>query len=133
MSALDPALISFLDVLSMDGTSLEYEIEADEAPGESEFTLETAQLLTQVLTERRNDYKTTIAEDVALLRDNALPKRHRMAIEVRLGEKEIIATALNSLQNYIANEQSDKAATNGDQLSQRDADGKTDNSKKRKV
>lgn len=117
MSALDPALISFLDVLSMDGTSLEYEIEADEAPGESEFTLETAQLLTQVLTERRNDYKTTIAEDVALLRDNALPKRHSMAIEVRLGEKEIIATALNSMQNYIANEQSDKAATNGDQLS----------------
>ncbi len=56
-----------------------------------------------------------------------------MAIEVRVGEKEIIATALNSMQNCIANEQSDKAATNGDQLSQRDADGKTYNSKKRKV
>lgn len=133
MSALDPAFMSFLDVWSMDAQSLEIEIQANETPAHSEFTLETAQLLTQVLKERRNDYKTTIAEDVALLRDNALPKRRRMAIKVRLGEKEIIATAVNSMQIYVANEVSDEAATNGCQLSQRDAKGKTDNSKKIKI
>ncbi len=133
MSALDPVLVSFLDVLSMDSNSLEHEIEADEAPEKSELTLEAAQLLTQVLTERRKDYKTTIAEDVALLHDNAMPKRHRMAIHVRLGEKEIIATTLNSMQNHIGRMQSEKAATNGDQSSQRDANEKTDRGKKRKI
>lgn len=135
MSALDPALIAFLDIFSMDATTLDFAIkdDLDAALDNLELPCEAAQLLTQVLTERRNDYKTTIAEDVALLRDKALLKRHRMAVEVRLGEKEIIARALNSMQIYIAKVQSEEAAANGDQSPQRGADGKTDNGKKRKI
>lgn len=133
MSALDPTLIAFLEVMSMSAKTLDFVIKGDYALVNSELTLKAAQLLTQVLTERRNDYETTIAEDVVLLRDNALPKRHRMAIGVRLGEKEIIATALSTVQNYIAKVQSEDEAYNDDELSQRDADGKTDNGKKRKI
>lgn len=126
-------MISFIDVFSMDATTLSIEIEADEAPEKPEFTVEIAQLLIQVLTVRRNDFKTTMAEDVALLQDKALPKRHRMAIEVRLGEKEIIATALDSMQSLIAEVPSDKAATNSDQFPKCDADRITKKRKKRKV
>ena len=50
-------------------------------------------VLKEIILSRQKAYKTTIAEDYDLLNDAALQPRRRMAIEVRLGEKEILALA----------------------------------------
>lgn len=51
-------------------------------------------VLTSVLLERQSQYTTTISQDERLLDDDEIKGRYRMAIEVRLGEKSIIAEAL---------------------------------------
>lgn len=99
--SFDPALVAFIDTLTMDSSMLEEELEAAEAPGEPRLTLSILEILQQILLARRRDYITTIAEDVALLKGPTLPKRLRMAVQVRLGEKEIIATALESLKDRL--------------------------------
>ena len=118
----------------MEATLLEEEIEADEAPEETRLTLEAARLLVQVLLERRDHFRSTIAGDVSLLQDDALMKRQRMAVEVRLGEKEIIAAALDNLHHEIESMVLDKPATNGSQVS-RQHSGNSDiiTSKRRKI
>ena len=50
--------------------------------------------LRDIIAQRQAQYDTTIAEDRKLLKDADLTKRHRLAIEVRLGEKELLAMAL---------------------------------------
>ena len=55
-------------------------------------------VLKEIIVTRRSAYKTTIAEDYGLLNDTTLQRRHRMAIEVRLGEKEILALAANAIE-----------------------------------
>lgn len=55
-----------------------------------------------IVTKRQSDYLTTIAEDDNLLRDSQLSARHRMAVEVRLGEKEILALAKEAIDHTIA-------------------------------
>ena len=57
----------------------------------------TQEVLQMVVKNRLKDYTTTIAEDRELLRDTSLPLRKRQAIEVRLGEKEILAGAVSEL------------------------------------
>ncbi|KAJ8112560.1 hypothetical protein OPT61_g5096 [Boeremia exigua] len=51
-------------------------------------------VLTQVLTEKLAEYPTSIQDDRALLKDSNIANRHRMAIEVRLGEKVLLEEAL---------------------------------------
>ena len=51
-------------------------------------------VLTSVFLERQSQYTTTISQDERLLDDDGIKGRYRMAIEVRLGEKSIIAEAL---------------------------------------
>ena len=59
-------------------------------------------VLKKIISLRQSAYSTTIAEDHALLKDKAIKGRHRMAIEVRLGEKEILAMAAHHCdQHYI--------------------------------
>ena len=101
----------------MEAALLEVEMETDEAPEEPRLTLEAARLLMQVLLERRDDFRNTIAGDVALLQNDALMKRQRMAVEVRLGEKEIVAAALNTLHHEIESMVLEKPATNGSPVS----------------
>ena len=72
-----------------------------EAPDEVPFDLGTALVLKKVLIQRRASFDTSIAEDVALLQDESVKGRIRMAVEVRLGEKEILAAALVSVENHI--------------------------------
>ena len=126
-------LLSLIDVYTMDATTLKEEIEANEAPEEPRFTLDAAHLLRQVLIDRRNDYKSTIAEDVALLQDKGLTKRLRMAVEVRLGEKEIIAAAVDSLQHQIEDMHGRKETTNGSQISPHDVNNNVSSKKRKKV
>lgn len=77
--------------------------EAREAP---EKTPESVQLpicnaLKALIAKRNETYRTTIAEDSMLLQSESLPVRQRMAIEVRLGEKEILAMAASEVDKRI--------------------------------
>ena len=95
----DSALYLLVDALTMDPATLREEIDATEIPEEPRFTCEIGVALREVLLAHLKCYKTTIAEDVALLQDDHLPRRLRMAVEVRLGEKELVAMALDGLQH----------------------------------
>ena len=58
------------------------------------FLLTTLGLvLKDIFSHSQNAYKTTLAEDIALLKDYSVQGRRRMAIEVRLGEKDILFMA----------------------------------------
>ena len=85
----------------MDPATLKEEIDAHETPEEPRFTCEMAVALREVLLTHLKSYKTTIAEDEALLQDDHLSRRLRMAVEVRLGEKELVAMALDGLQHRM--------------------------------
>jgi SET domain-containing protein 6 len=54
--------------------------------------------ITQALTAKLEQYPTSVHEDEALLKQNNLAKRHRMAIEVRLGEKLLLQEAIALMQ-----------------------------------
>ena len=56
-------------------------------------------ILREVLHDRQTQYPTSLMNDVKLLQDKSIKGRHRMAIEVRLGEKRILAEALAHLEN----------------------------------
>ena len=56
-----------------------------------------ALVIKKPLSQRQNEYATSIAEDTSLLQNPQVKGRSRMTIEVRLGEKEILAAALDSI------------------------------------
>ena len=85
----------------MDPVTLQEEIDANETPEEPRFTRETGVALREVLLTHLKSYKTTIAEDTARLQDDHLSRRLRMAVEVRRGEKELVAVALDGLQHQM--------------------------------
>lgn len=109
-----------MDAFTMAPPALNEEIGADEVPGEPRFTLEVANVLLEVLTERRRDYKSSAAEDVALLQGKALSKRRRLAVEVRLGEKEIIARTMDTLCQQIRVMELQKIGSNSEWVSLQD-------------
>ena len=102
-------LCLFVDALTMNPGTLQEEIDANEVPEVPRFTHQMGLALKKILLERFKAYKTTMAEDASLLSNDKLPRRLRMAVEVRLGEKEILAQALASLQRQI----NDKYDENG--------------------
>lgn len=60
------------------------------------FLLTTLGLvLKEIISHRQKAYTTMLAEDVALSEDLSLQRRRRMAIEVRLGKKEILSWQLS--------------------------------------
>jgi SET domain-containing protein 6 len=54
--------------------------------------------ITQALMTKLEQYPTSIEEDKELLKKQDLAKRHRMAIEVRLGEKTLLQEAVALMQ-----------------------------------
>lgn len=54
-------------------------------------------VLTQVLSEKLAAYPTSVEEDQTLLEKSDISHRHRMAIQVRLGEKALLEEALAML------------------------------------
>ncbi len=60
-------------------------------------------VLKKIISSRQSAYSTTIAEDAALLDDPTVQgrRRMRMAIQVRLGEKEILAMANDEVERRI--------------------------------
>ena len=97
----DPALQLVIHACLLSQEAFEEEMNAREAPDETSFDLGTALVLRKVLSQRRTSYGTSIAEDVALLQDESVKGRTRMAVEVRLGEKEILAAAIDSVEKQI--------------------------------
>lgn len=61
------------------------------------LNLKVASVLREVLMDRQKEYATSIDQDRQLLEQPDLPIRQRLAIEVRLGEKEILHEALKYL------------------------------------
>ncbi len=81
--------------------SFENAKEAVKAPKEPSLNLDMALVLKKIINHRINTYKTSVAEDAVLLQDSTLQGRARMATEVRLGEKEILVAALDSVKKRI--------------------------------
>jgi len=55
-------------------------------------------VVTKALAAKLAQYPTSIEDDEKLLKEGSLEKRHRMAVEVRLGEKRLLHEALALLQ-----------------------------------
>jgi Rubisco LSMT substrate-binding len=73
---------------------MEYNIRAYEGK-----SAELKALVLKVLSARMNKYDTTIDDDLKLLQ-NEPPLRHRMAISVRLGEKQILQKAIERVSTW---------------------------------
>ena len=54
---------------------------------------DVGKIMAEVLSKRVSQYKTSAVEDTELLKDSTIKGRRRMAIEVRLGEKEVLKEA----------------------------------------
>ena len=79
----------------------------EDPPGRppSHLRMPLALVLRKIILSRQSAYKTTIAEDTALMGDATVQGRRRMAIEVRLGEKEILALASEEIEKRIIKQQ----------------------------
>ena len=102
-SQFEPALLLMVHIFTMDSETLGKACAAGEAlePPSPQLTLDTALVLKKIIIRRRDEYNTSIAEDAVLLQDTALQGRRRMAIEVRLGEKEILGSALEAVEEKM--------------------------------
>ena len=69
----------------------------------------------QALTTKFGQYPTSVQEDQALLKNGDLSKRYRMAIEVRLGEKELLKEAIALMQGKTTA----KEGTNGERVTKK--------------
>ena len=90
-----------------------------------------AKVLSKALADRQSEYITSIAEDTELLKNSKADRRHQMAIEVRLGEKLIIANALSYL-NRKRESLSANSNMNGDAIGKPTSQG-SQHAKRRKL
>lgn len=74
--------------------------ESPEKPPSS-LQLSLCLVLRSIIAKRNEAYRTTIAEDITLLQTGTITGRRRMAVEVRLGEKEILALATDRVDKWI--------------------------------
>lgn len=86
----------------MDRDSFQRAKSAGKISPELRLNLEMALALKKIIIWHMKTYQTSLAEDAALLQTSALQRRARMAIEVRLGEKEILAAALDYVERRLA-------------------------------
>lgn len=109
---LPAALILLIHAYTMNWDTFNAATKASEIPNEMPLNRDVALVLMKIIVGRFKSYNTSVAEDVVLLRDSELDDRHRMAIEVRLGEKEILAAALDCVRARVeALSQQDLAAS----------------------
>jgi len=86
----DPALLQVMYILTANDVEFK-NMKAARQPRSPMITFTIARVLSKALLNRQDEYNTTIAQDNILLQNPEIQGRHRIAIEVRLGEKEIIA------------------------------------------
>ncbi|SLM39026.1 SET domain [Lasallia pustulata] len=97
----DEALLSLINGLTMDANSFKALIIANKPP-KPQANRAVISVLGKAIRSRQNDYATSIAEDNVLLQDPEIQGRRRMAVEVRLGEKQILRAALASIDRRMA-------------------------------
>ena len=99
----DDDLILTATAVLLDHDGYQRAADIDHVPSQTpeDLRLEVCHVLRSVIAKQTQAYLTTIAEDVALLERADLSHRRRMAIEVRLGEKEILALAAKELDKRI--------------------------------
>ena len=88
----DPSLLITLRVFTIEVADIE-RLRLARKPLKPAIDMMTLTLLQEVIRHRQREYTQSIAQDVEALQGNVILGRHRMAIEVRLGEKEILASA----------------------------------------
>ena len=92
----DPALLQVMQLLTANDIAFK-DMKSAKKPPAPMITPVIARVLGKALLNRQNEYSTSIAQDHILLQNPEIHGRHRMAIEIRLGEKEIIAAASHYL------------------------------------
>ena len=118
-SAFTPELLSVLNTLLLSEIEFRNLRNKGTLP-KPKITLEAAGVLASVLKARRAEYATSIDKDKAILADDNLPYRTRMAVEVRLGEKMVFQMAQEELSKIQKNLQREakpsqkRAAPNGE-------------------
>ena len=109
-------LLCLVNALLLDDASYTSNILKRSQPSGCGASLQSKRIhqgLKDIINQRLRSYKTTLAQDVQLL-SNSLPRRHRMAVEVRLGEKRVLASALAALSDKLGKFVSDGELTQGD-------------------
>ena len=98
---LDHAMVLTITALLL--TAKEFKQAPEEAPGYPPLDVLDilGEVLKQIIASTQKAYKTTIAEDNAMSKEATVQGRHRMAVEVRLGEKEILALALDEMDKIL--------------------------------
>ncbi|MCJ1468982.1 hypothetical protein MMC07_007613 [Pseudocyphellaria aurata] len=113
------ALVLVIHAYTMNGDAFNAAAMAGDVPDKMQLSRNVASVLTKIIVSRFKSYSTSIAQDMVLLSNSELDGRRRMAIEVRLGEKEILAVALDSARARIeALNQKDLAVTSDQESTQ---------------
>lgn len=85
----------------MDRDSFQRAKSAGKAPDELRLNLDMVLALKKIINWHMNTYQTSLAEDAVLLQNSTLQRRARMAVEIRLGDKEILAAALQYIEKRL--------------------------------
>ena len=72
-------------------------------------------VIAKALAAKISQYPTTVEEDEALLQKEDLPKRRRMAIEIRLGEKHLLQEAVT----LISKREEETLESNGERVAKK--------------
>lgn len=95
-SAFTPELLILLNTLLLSDTDFQ-KVKSRGALAKQKMTPGAATVLEEVLKIRVSQYATSIEEDKAMLIQDNLPYRKRMAVQVRLGEKTVLKMAQEEL------------------------------------
>ncbi|MCJ1307528.1 hypothetical protein MMC25_001174 [Agyrium rufum] len=129
LSGFDPMLIMTLKATTLTADEVDVMRRLQKPPKpfleESSITL-----LKDVVIARQREYVTSLAEDANLLQSADLPRRKRMAIEVRMGEKEILASTLQFLNEEL---EKIRATDDGDTVMGIASESGPENKRRRKV
>ena len=93
-----PELLLFITALTMESVTSNSLSRLRASKTETFFgNFRAVKILEAVLIGRNGQYRTTASDDEELLQDLLLQGRYRMAVEVRLGEKNLLAEALREV------------------------------------
>ncbi|KAI9700444.1 MAG: hypothetical protein M1836_002459 [Candelina mexicana] len=74
------------------------------------ITSEVAEVLQSLVLKRQADYSTSVDEDKSMLQDPFIEGRKKLAVQIRIGEKEILRQALAELQAFVADARRTKSS-----------------------
>ncbi|KAI9721445.1 MAG: hypothetical protein M1812_002207 [Candelaria pacifica] len=99
-SMFQPDLVALVSTLLLSPAGF-LKMRANRQPTRARLTTEAAKVLQDLVLKRQADYSTSIDEDESLLQDPSIERRKRFAIQVRIGEKEILGQALAELRLLV--------------------------------